>query len=194
MWYSTHYHNSVQRFLTWGSTSHPWYRGMSRRSNTMHSGVYSKTRTPVNLTLTSRPVWSLWRTAIASLMFWGQKTSGHSETQPSSREALGHHREPPVTQRQNPLEVRLLVTTKNIQSLRDPTLQQVGSWSPQRTSSHSETEPSSSGALGHQREPPVTRRRNSPAVGLLVTMTEAERLVTLSTAFVSLNNCVWVCE
>ena len=56
----------------------------------MHSGVYSKTRTPVNLTLTSSPVWSLWRTAIASLMFWGQKTSGHL-TEISSRGALGHH-------------------------------------------------------------------------------------------------------
>lgn len=55
--------------LTWGSTSQPWYRGMSSRSNTMHSGVYSKTRTPVNFTLTSRPVCSLCSTAMASLMF-----------------------------------------------------------------------------------------------------------------------------
>lgn len=55
--------------LTWGSSSQPWQRGMSSRSNTMHSGVYSKTRTPVNFTFTSRPVCSLCNTAMASLMF-----------------------------------------------------------------------------------------------------------------------------
>lgn len=55
--------------LTCGSTSQPWQRGMSSRSNTMHSGVYSKTRTPVNFTFTSRPVCSLCNTAMASLMF-----------------------------------------------------------------------------------------------------------------------------
>lgn len=39
----------------------------------MHSGVYSNTRTPVNFTLTSRPVCNLCRIAIASLIFWQQK-------------------------------------------------------------------------------------------------------------------------
>lgn len=37
----------------------------------MHSGVYSKSETPVNLTLTSSPVESLGRTVMLSLMFWG---------------------------------------------------------------------------------------------------------------------------
>lgn len=36
----------------------------------MHSGVYSKSETPVNLTLTSSPVESFGRTVMVSLMFW----------------------------------------------------------------------------------------------------------------------------
>lgn len=63
----------TENLLTWGSTNHPWYKGISRRSKTMHSGVYSNTRTPVNLTFTSRPVCSLWKIAIASLIFWKYK-------------------------------------------------------------------------------------------------------------------------
>lgn len=39
----------------------------------MHSGVYSKSETPVNLTLTSSPVESLGSTVMVSLMFWGGK-------------------------------------------------------------------------------------------------------------------------
>ena len=39
-----------QRSSSWGSTSQPWYRPMLTRSNTMHSGVYSKSFTDVNLT------------------------------------------------------------------------------------------------------------------------------------------------
>lgn len=42
----------------------------------MHSGVYSKSETPVNLTLTSSPVESLGRTIMVSLMFWGEKQQG----------------------------------------------------------------------------------------------------------------------
>lgn len=37
----------------------------------MHSGVYSKSETPVNRTLTSNPVESLGRIIMVSLMFWG---------------------------------------------------------------------------------------------------------------------------
>jgi hypothetical protein len=32
--------------FTCGSTSQPWYRLMFKRSNMMHSGVYSKSLTP----------------------------------------------------------------------------------------------------------------------------------------------------
>lgn len=59
--------------LTCGSTSQPWYRGMPSRSKMLHSGVYSKSETPVNRTLTSRPVASLGSTVIASSTFWGQE-------------------------------------------------------------------------------------------------------------------------
>lgn len=53
----------------WGSSSQPWNSRMSSRSNTMHSGVYSKSHTPVKRTFTSSPVDSLGSTAMASLMF-----------------------------------------------------------------------------------------------------------------------------
>ncbi len=43
----------------------------------MHSGVYSKTRTPVNFTFTSRPVCSLCNTAMASLMFYETRRTTH---------------------------------------------------------------------------------------------------------------------
>lgn len=42
----------------------------------MHSGVYSKSETPVNRTLTSNPVESLGRTVMVSLMFWWEKKQG----------------------------------------------------------------------------------------------------------------------
>lgn len=60
-------------FLTCGSTSQPWYRGMPSRSKILHSGVYSKSETPVNRTLTSRPVASRGSTVMASSTFWEER-------------------------------------------------------------------------------------------------------------------------
>lgn len=60
------------------------------RSNTRHSGVYSKSATPVNLTLTSSPVESLGRTIMASLTFCPGRKMGIFSKRPQTQTGLGN--------------------------------------------------------------------------------------------------------